>query len=173
MASITLKNVTVHFDRVVGQISGYRDDDVPDQFYFYLRITNNRATPVTIYDLHSGGVFYEKGNTRYSSEVFTIPAGALEQEVEIYYSGLAEHYLLNNNLQAWLRFEELLLDDYTAVFDRYEPPGWVPPNTGYKAWAELEEYYTDTGETTGITKVNDSNDLDYVAPVYDTTSCPL
>jgi hypothetical protein len=46
-------------------------------------------------------------------------------------------------------------------------------NTGYKAFANLEEYYLDNGIATGNTKVNDISDPDYVAPVYDPTFCPL
>jgi hypothetical protein len=46
-------------------------------------------------------------------------------------------------------------------------------NTGYKAWSTLEEYFTDTGDATGITKPNVDTDPDYVAPVYDTTMCPV
>lgn len=46
-------------------------------------------------------------------------------------------------------------------------------NTGYKAWLTLEEYDINTGLATGNYKPNDSGDPDYVAPVYDTTMCPL
>jgi len=46
-------------------------------------------------------------------------------------------------------------------------------NTGYKAYANLEEYYLDNGIATGATKVNDVSDPDYVAPVYDLSFCPL
>lgn len=46
-------------------------------------------------------------------------------------------------------------------------------NTGYKAYAKLEQYDTLTGVATGITKSNISTDPDYVAPVYDTSMCPI
>lgn len=46
-------------------------------------------------------------------------------------------------------------------------------NTGYKAWYTLEQYNTVTGAATGTTKANTSGDPDYVAPVYDVSSCPL
>lgn len=45
-------------------------------------------------------------------------------------------------------------------------------NTGFKAYANLEQYYLDNGVATGVTKVNDVSDPDYVAPVYDPTFCP-
>jgi len=47
------------------------------------------------------------------------------------------------------------------------------PNTGYKAWSTLEEYYTDDNTSTGITKLNSVDDPDYVAPVYDESACSL
>jgi hypothetical protein len=46
-------------------------------------------------------------------------------------------------------------------------------NTGYKGYANLEEYYLDNGIATGVTKTNDVSDPDYVAPVYDLVNCPL
>ncbi len=46
-------------------------------------------------------------------------------------------------------------------------------NTGYKGWTFLEEYYTDDNSATGVTKLNSEEDADYIAPVYDTTSCPI
>lgn len=46
-------------------------------------------------------------------------------------------------------------------------------NTGYKGWAELEEYYVTSGVATGNTKPNDPEDPDFVAPVLDPISCPL
>lgn len=53
------------------------------------------------------------------------------------------------------------LEEYTEV------------NTGYKAWATLEQYNVATGVATGTTKPNDPGDPDYVAPVYDPATCPL
>jgi hypothetical protein len=50
---------------------------------------------------------------------------------------------------------------------------FVEMNSGYKAWTTLEQYRTDTGELTGVTKPNDPSDPDYVAPILDTDSCPL
>ena len=44
---------------------------------------------------------------------------------------------------------------------------------GYKAYANLEQYYLDNGVSTGITKPNNYGDPDYVAPVWDTDFCPL
>jgi hypothetical protein len=52
----------------------------------------------------------------------------------------------------------------------------VPPqevNTGYKAWATLEEYFVDNGQRTGNEKPNLVNDPNYVPPVYDPQTCPL
>jgi len=46
-------------------------------------------------------------------------------------------------------------------------------NTGYKAYTDLEQYYINSGIATGVTKTNSTSDPDYVAPVYDTTYCPL
>jgi hypothetical protein len=50
---------------------------------------------------------------------------------------------------------------------------FVATNTGYKAWATLEQYRADTGLITGLIKPNDPDDPDYVPPVFDTNSCPL
>lgn len=44
-------------------------------------------------------------------------------------------------------------------------------NTGYYAWATLEQYYTYNGEPTGEEKSNTEDDPDYVAPVYDPIAC--
>ena len=46
-------------------------------------------------------------------------------------------------------------------------------NSGYKAYANLEEYYLDNGVATGLIKSNDVGDPDYIAPVLDYTFCPL
>ena len=46
------------------------------------------------------------------------------------------------------------------------------PNTGYKAYTNLEQYFLDNGTATGITKLNSVSDPDYVAPVYDPILCP-
>jgi len=46
-------------------------------------------------------------------------------------------------------------------------------NTGYKAYANLEEYYLDNGVATGLIKSNDIGDPDYIAPVLDYVFCPL
>lgn len=46
-------------------------------------------------------------------------------------------------------------------------------NTGQKAYTTLEQYYTDDDTPTGVTKPNTVGDPDYVAPVTDTTTCPL
>lgn len=46
-------------------------------------------------------------------------------------------------------------------------------NTGQKAYATLEQYYLDDNTPTGVTKPNVISDPDYVAPVTDTTTCPL
>jgi hypothetical protein len=46
------------------------------------------------------------------------------------------------------------------------------PNTGYKAYTNLEQYFLDNGVATGITKSNSVSDPDYVAPVYDPILCP-
>ena len=44
-------------------------------------------------------------------------------------------------------------------------------NTGYKRFSTIEEYYLDDNSATGASKVNDINDVDYIAPVYDPSSC--
>jgi len=46
-------------------------------------------------------------------------------------------------------------------------------NTGYKGYTTLEQYYTDDGLATGVTKSNVNSDPDYVLPVFDTDSCPI
>lgn len=45
-------------------------------------------------------------------------------------------------------------------------------NTGYKSFTLLERYYKDDGSSTGDTKPNVVTDPDYIAPIFDTTSCP-
>lgn len=45
--------------------------------------------------------------------------------------------------------------------------------TGYKEFGDLEQYYLDDNNATGITKTNSSGDPDYIAPVYDPTTCTL
>jgi len=44
-------------------------------------------------------------------------------------------------------------------------------NSGYKGFTSLELYYTDNGASTGTTKANTGSD--YIAPVYDITTCPV
>lgn len=44
-------------------------------------------------------------------------------------------------------------------------------NTGYKGYGRLRQKNKDTGAYTGVTKVNDPDDPDYVPPVYDTKYC--
>lgn len=44
-------------------------------------------------------------------------------------------------------------------------------NTGFKRFSTLEEYYLDDNSGTGVSKANDINDVDYIAPVYDPSSC--
>lgn len=46
-------------------------------------------------------------------------------------------------------------------------------NNGYKQRNTLEKYYVDNGAATGVTKANVPGDPDYVAPIYDPTSCPI
>ena len=46
-------------------------------------------------------------------------------------------------------------------------------NTGYKAYTNLEQYYVDNDEATGVTKSNATNDPDYIAPFIDLAFCPL
>lgn len=50
---------------------------------------------------------------------------------------------------------------------------YAPVNTGYKAWATLEEYHIASGLPTGQTKPNAESDPDYVPPVHDPITCPL
>jgi hypothetical protein len=45
-------------------------------------------------------------------------------------------------------------------------------NTGYTGYTTLEEYFVDNGLATGSWKNNLSSDPDYVAPIWDTGSCP-
>jgi hypothetical protein len=47
------------------------------------------------------------------------------------------------------------------------------PNTGYKAYGNLEEYYLDNNMATGVIKTNSISDPDYIPPVLDYTYCPL
>ena len=46
-------------------------------------------------------------------------------------------------------------------------------NTGFKAYTNLEQYYLDNGVATGVTKVNNPSDPDYIAPFLDLAFCPL
>jgi len=46
-------------------------------------------------------------------------------------------------------------------------------NTGYQKYNALEQYDVGTGIATGSTKSNVSFDIDYIAPVYNETTCPL
>jgi len=46
-------------------------------------------------------------------------------------------------------------------------------NTGYKAYANLEQYYLDNSVATGVTKTNSVIDPDYVAPIFDLVFCPF
>ena len=46
-------------------------------------------------------------------------------------------------------------------------------NTGFKAYTNLEQYYLDNGVATGVTKINNISDPDYVTPVYDPITCAL
>ena len=46
-------------------------------------------------------------------------------------------------------------------------------NTGYQKYDKLENYDEATGIATGSTKANVSFDIDYIAPVYNETACPL
>lgn len=46
-------------------------------------------------------------------------------------------------------------------------------NTGMQGWTVLEQYYLDDNTLTGVEKPNSPSDPDYVAPVTNTTACPL
>jgi len=46
-------------------------------------------------------------------------------------------------------------------------------NTGYKAYTNLAQYFTDNEVETGITKSNSVLDPDYIAPFLDLEFCPL
>lgn len=46
-------------------------------------------------------------------------------------------------------------------------------NTGYYTYATLQQFYTDNGAATGITKPNVDTDPDYIAPIYDESVCPI
>jgi len=46
-------------------------------------------------------------------------------------------------------------------------------NTGYKSYTTLEQYYTDNSAATGTTKANTLGDPDYIAPVFDDSTCPI
>jgi hypothetical protein len=46
-------------------------------------------------------------------------------------------------------------------------------NTGYKAYTNLAQYFTDNEAETGITKSNSALDPDYIAPFLDLEFCPL
>lgn len=43
--------------------------------------------------------------------------------------------------------------------------------TGFKGWVTLEEYILGLGTLTGSEKPNATTDADYIAPVFDTTTC--
>lgn len=46
-------------------------------------------------------------------------------------------------------------------------------NTGIKIYQTLVEYYVDNGQETGVVKPNSVGDPNYIAPVTDTTYCPI
>jgi len=46
-------------------------------------------------------------------------------------------------------------------------------STGFLAYSNLEEFNINGGNSTGITKPNNTSDPDYVAPVFNTDACPL
>lgn len=46
-------------------------------------------------------------------------------------------------------------------------------NTGYIAYLNLEEYFLDNGEATGVTTPNILGDPNYIPPSYNTILCPL
>jgi len=46
-------------------------------------------------------------------------------------------------------------------------------NTGNKSFSRLRQRNTNTGQLTGVTKVNDLSDPDYIAPVYDASYCKV
>lgn len=61
-------------------------------------------------------------------------------------------------------------NDYT--YSMFPTHLLVGGNTGYKGYADLEEYNTVTNAATGTTKTNVDSDPDYIAPVFDTITCP-
>jgi len=50
---------------------------------------------------------------------------------------------------------------------------YIGNNTGQQGWNDLEEYNLDDGIATGNTKLNVINQLEYVAPISNETTCPI
>lgn len=188
MAQVTVNNVTVFFDKIL-IAPGYSSDPAAATYYTTnIRVTNQNNFDVVIEELFTyraidttGSVYYRvwKQDELHFPSPATIPANAVEFPVELTGPGMEGDYTEENSSEGIvgrLTFTEWgyggKLD---AAFDIIEwglPPA-EPQNTGYKAWTTLEEYYLDSGQPTGNTKPNDPADPDYVAPVYDTVTCPL
>ncbi len=60
-----------------------------------------------------------------------------------------------------------------STYQPYPDHQLTSGNTGFRAFANLQEYNSDTNTPIlGSTKANDSGDPDYIAPTLDTTICP-
>lgn len=164
-------------------------------------ITNNRSTKVTIDELQATywpdypnpnnnqlNIFHKHNK----EDWYTLPAGESNPVYEVQPGETktiefdVNGYTFKGSNQIWNYVDGEPLRGFIAFLElpnvRYLETTWgtaktVPwnyaPNTGYKAWFELEEYYLDDGTATGNTKPNDPADPDYVAPIYDTSACPL
>lgn len=63
-------------------------------------------------------------------------------------------------------------DSSMYAYSPYPTDELIGGNTGFRAFADLEEYNITTNVPTGNTKPNDSGDPDYIAPVQDLAACP-
>lgn len=68
-------------------------------------------------------------------------------------------------------FVVTLLED-TTVF-AFPTTKIFSGRTGNKGFANLEQYFVNSGLATGIVKANTNTDPDYIAPSYDIIGCPL
>lgn len=190
MASSSLNGITVFFDRYE---SLFQDGDTvhKDQFV-HLRITNSTPDPIYIVEIDCinrdpASENYNVGNIPFSSSrtganPIEIPANVVEYAIVIadnYPEGQTGDDLFFESgdlmIEGQVYFQGMSAPpnaDYAATFDEVYKEA-LPQNTGYKGWTTLEEYDLETGIATGNEKPNDSADPDYVAPVYDTTACPL
>jgi hypothetical protein len=190
MATISANGITIHFDKFETLLRA-GSGQYQDQFV-HIRISNNTGSPLYINEVYCinrnpASPAYNTGDTvftlsatdtnRKSSQPIEVPVGAsdlamiIEDNYKDDYYNAYSWYEEGDLVNGGIKFEGLSGTNFVTSFDVVVKD--VDPNTGYKGWTELEEYYLDDNTPTGNTKPNVDTDPDYVAPVYDTTACPL